>query len=134
MNDFSKKLCKTRDKYYKLCREELPKADADYGKVENEKKLYEAQVRITNKYFSQFYTRDLPSELRAMEEGLVRRVFSIQETLKKLVLVKKISNEKIAALNDDVLAYLDEVDSLSELDELLKKYNPENTPFIYSDI
>ena len=68
-----------------------------------------------------------------MEEFLLRRVISIQDVLKKLLLIRKISTEKMISINNDVLSYLDEIDPVSELDELLKKYNPEQAPFIYSD-
>ena len=133
LNGFTKNLFKTRDKYYKLCKEELPKPDADYAKVETEKNLYEGSVRGTNRYFSLFYTQTLPKILKRMEEFLLRRVISIQDVLKKLLLIRKISTEKMISINNDVLSYLDEIDPESELEELLKKYNPEQTPFIYSD-
>lgn len=102
--------------------------------MENEKKIYEGQVRGTNRYFNIFYTQDLPKSLKKMEEFLLRRVVSIQDVLKKLLLIRKISTEKMVSINNDVLSYLDEIDSESELNELLEKYNPDKTPFVYTDM
>lgn len=95
-----------------------------------DKENYKALLVVANNALKIFYSFDLPKHLEVAEASLLARIESVQNCIRRIVTVNKVSCETLGTCNLNVLGALNATeDPKRDISELTKKYNLEHSKF-----